>query len=81
LIGKNCFRATNVQVRVGIVARVDAHLQVGIASQSITVDASAQTLQTEQAVIHDEVDQKSLENLPSSNRQELPDLSEDFAWL
>jgi hypothetical protein len=59
------FRATNVQVSVGIVARVDVHLQIGMASQSITVDASVQALQTDQADIHDEIDQKSLEDLPS----------------
>ena len=59
------FRATNVRINADTVVRVNAPLQLGAAVESITVDATTESLQTDGADVRYEADLKSLEDLPT----------------
>lgn len=62
--GFQTFRTTGVRVAVNTAVRADAVLNVGAATESIIVAASAATLQTERADVRFEMDRKALEDLP-----------------
>jgi hypothetical protein len=64
LPGFQTFRATGVRVSGNAVVRVDATLQVGAVSESVTVSAGAATLQTDRADVRYEVDGSTLNNMP-----------------
>ena len=62
--GFQSFTQTNVRVTVNSAVRVDAELPLGAVTESVTVDAGAVRLQTEQSEVRYEVDSFDLENLP-----------------
>jgi len=62
--GFQSFAATGVRIAVNTAVRVDAQLQVGSVTESLTVAARPDSLQTERADVRYEVDRKALEDLP-----------------
>lgn len=58
------FIETNVQVQASAVMRVDVHLQLSTASESIEVAADAVVLQTDRSDIHTEISATEVEDLP-----------------
>jgi hypothetical protein len=58
-------REQGINVVVNNVTRLDANLQVGQVSDSITIDASVATLQTDRAEIRAEVTSKEMLNIPT----------------
>jgi hypothetical protein len=57
-------RESGVTVTINTVTRVDVALQIGAVSESVTVEASAATLQTDRAEVRAEVTSKELLNVP-----------------
>ena len=72
------FEQTNITVTPNVVTRTEVHLEVGRASESVTVSADATALQTDKADTHTEITGKSVVNLPlggTRNYQTLINLS------
>ena len=59
-------KVANVPVVIGQVNARDAQLQVGTASQEVTVEESAVVLQTQKADVHTEITSYAVQNLPLS---------------
>jgi outer membrane receptor protein involved in Fe transport len=57
-------KESGVTVSINTVARVDVALQIGAVSESVTVEASAATLQTDRAEVRAEVTNRELLNVP-----------------
>lgn len=64
LPGFQSFTATGVRLAVNTAVRVDAQLQVGSVTESLTVAARTSALQTERADVRYEMDRKAFEDLP-----------------
>jgi hypothetical protein len=62
--GFQTFRATDVRVSGNSVARIDATLQLGAVSESVTISGEAARLQTDRADVRYEVDSITLNNMP-----------------
>ena len=58
-----------VLVRVNEIARVNAELKVGSATQSIMVTTEAPLLQTDKADVHTDITEQQVENLPISGTE------------
>lgn len=72
------FGQTGLTVTPNVVSRVDVHLQVGQATEQVTVAADATQLQTDKADTHTEITGRSVSTLPlggTRNYQSLIDLS------
>jgi hypothetical protein len=54
----------NVLVHANEIARIDAHLSVGAATQSVTVTTAPALLQTDSADVHTDLSSRQIENLP-----------------
>src|SRR5689334_20276952 len=61
----------NVEVQVESVVRLDSSLQIGDVSQSVSVEATAPLLQTENASLSQVVAERSVEQLPLNGRNVL----------
>jgi Carboxypeptidase regulatory-like domain/TonB dependent receptor-like, beta-barrel len=59
-------KVANVSVVIGQVNAKDLQLQVGTATQEVTVEESADVLQTQKADVHTEISSYAVENLPLS---------------
>lgn len=57
-------RESGITVAINNVSRTDVALQVGAIAESVTVEASAQTLQTDRAEVRAEVGKQTLLNIP-----------------
>jgi len=57
-------RKTEVLVSINTVTRADAQLEIGAASESVTVSSDAVTLQTDRAEVRAEISTKTLVNVP-----------------
>lgn len=55
---------TNAEVTINTVTRLDAHLEVGVLTEQVTVEASAAVLQTDKSDVHTEITSRAVENLP-----------------
>ena len=62
--GFQTYTETGVPVTINNVTRVDAVLQVGQVTETVTVEASIATLQSDRAEVRDEISAKGLRNLP-----------------
>ena len=58
------FVKTNVPVTAGQISRVEAKLEVGSVSETVTVESAAQLLQTDKSDLHTELKAKEIINLP-----------------
>ena len=58
------FEQTNITVTPNVVTRTDVHLEVGQASEQVTVSAEATQLQTDKGDTHTEITGRSVTNLP-----------------
>ncbi|MFZ0594766.1 MAG: carboxypeptidase regulatory-like domain-containing protein, partial [Bryobacteraceae bacterium] len=58
------FEQTNLVVTPNVVTRTDVHLEVGQASEQVTVSAEATQLQTDKGDTHTEITGKSVTSLP-----------------
>jgi outer membrane receptor protein involved in Fe transport len=61
------FVQTNVAVTVNNVARIDVRLEVGAATEQVTVEATAALLQSDTADVHVQLNSKEVTDLPLSN--------------
>ena len=66
--GFRTFVAPEILVNQNNVVRVNAQLQVGAASESVTVDATTATLQTDRSDVRGELGSQQLMELPQPNR-------------
>jgi len=64
--GFQAFKKTGVPVVIGQVNEQDLQLAVGATTQTVTVEASAQVLQTQKADVHTEISSYAVQNLPLS---------------
>src|SRR5262245_56968491 len=62
--GFQTFRATDIRVSGNSVVRIDATLQLGAVSESVTVAGNMTRLQTDRADVRYEVDSVTLNNMP-----------------
>ncbi|MEX2300211.1 MAG: TonB-dependent receptor, partial [Bryobacterales bacterium] len=62
--GFQTYSQTGVSVTINTVTRVNVRMEVGQVTETVTVEASAATLQTDRAEVRAEVDEKALKNLP-----------------
>lgn len=62
-------QTAGVQVNVNEVARVDAQLKVGPATQQVVVTTQAPILQTDKADVHTDISSQQIENLPVMGSQ------------
>jgi hypothetical protein len=62
--GFQAYVQTGVSITINNVTRVNVALEVGQVTETITVEASAATLQTDRAEVRAEVDETALKNLP-----------------
>jgi hypothetical protein len=62
--GFQTFTRQSVALSIGNVVRVDARLQVGSMTETVTVRADTVALQTDRAEVRSEVDTRSLEEMP-----------------
>jgi hypothetical protein len=62
------FEAKDVAVTLNTEVRVDAQLEVGQASQTVSVTADEALLQTDRADVHEQLSSQSLETLPQPTR-------------
>jgi hypothetical protein len=72
------FDQTGLTVTPNVVSRIDVHLQLGQATEQVTVAADATQLQTDKADTHTEITSRSVSTLPlggTRNYQSLIDLS------
>ena len=58
------FTETNVQVQANAVIRIDVHLQIASATESIEISADSVVLQTDRSDIHTEISATEVEQLP-----------------
>jgi hypothetical protein len=58
------FVKTNVPVTAGQISRVEAKLEIGNVTESVTVESAAQLLQTDKTDLHTELKSKEIVNLP-----------------
>ena len=58
------FVKTNVPVTAGQISRVEAKLEIGSLSETVTVESAAQLLQTDKSDLHTELKAKEIVNLP-----------------
>jgi outer membrane receptor protein involved in Fe transport len=58
------FQQTSLIVTPNVVSRVDVHLEVGQATEQVTVSAESAQLQTEKADTHTEITAKSVTDIP-----------------
>jgi hypothetical protein len=58
------FVRTNVPVSAGQISRVEAKLEIGALSETVTVESAAQLLQTDKSDLHTELRAKEITNLP-----------------
>ncbi len=70
----------NVSITPNTIARIDVHLEIGRASEQVTVSGQAVELQTDKADTHTEITSKAVADLPISgsgyrNYQQLIDLT------
>ena len=68
LQGFQTFKATNIVVGGNQVVRQDAVLSVGDLNETITVEASNTTIQTDRAAVSQTVEARAVTDLPSSGR-------------
>ena len=68
LPGFQKFEAKGVRVQVGEVIRVDMRLSVGNATETVTVNAATNTVDTTSSTLKSVVDQKRIEELPLNGR-------------
>ncbi|MCC6164382.1 MAG: TonB-dependent receptor [Acidobacteria bacterium] len=68
LQGFQSFKATNILVTGNAVVRQDAVLGVGDLTETITVEASNTTIQTDRAAVSQTVEARAVVDLPSSGR-------------
>ena len=61
------FSETDVAVTINNVARIDVKLEVGGATEQVTVEASAALLQSDKADVHVELNAKEVTDLPLAN--------------
>lgn len=61
-------RVTGLELQVGVTARVDVQIKVGNVTESINVEASAATLQTENATVGSVIDSQKIVDLPLNGR-------------
>src|SRR5207245_10746151 len=54
----------NLQVAPGAIARADVKLNVGAETQSVSVNAETNTIQTDSAEVRGEIDNQQLSSLP-----------------
>ena len=66
--GFKAFQAKDVGVTLNTEVRVDAQLELGQASQTVSVTADAALLQTDRADVHQQLSNESLETLPQPTR-------------
>jgi hypothetical protein len=66
--GFKSFEAKDVAVTLNTEVRVDAQLEVGQASQTVSVTADEALLQTDRADVHEQLSSQSLETLPQPTR-------------
>ena len=67
------FVKTNVPVTAGQISRVEAKLEIGALTETVTVESAAQLLQTDKSDLHTELKSKEIINLPLES---VPELSE-----
>ena len=58
------FVRTNVPVTAGQISRVEAKLEIGSVTETVTVESAAQLLQTDKSDLHTELKAKEIINLP-----------------
>jgi Carboxypeptidase regulatory-like domain/TonB dependent receptor len=58
------FVRTNVPVTAGQISRVEAKLEIGALTETVTVESAAQLLQTDKSDLHTELKSKEIINLP-----------------
>ena len=58
------FLRTNVPVTAGQISRVEAKLEIGSVTETVTVESAAQLLQTDKSDLHTELKAKEIINLP-----------------
>jgi hypothetical protein len=58
------FVKTNVPVTAGQISRVEAKLEIGALTETVTVESAAQLLQTDKSDLHTELRSKEIVNLP-----------------
>jgi hypothetical protein len=68
LSGFQTFKATGIEVATNQIVRQDAVLQVGGMTETVTVEATATLLATENATIAETISERSVEELPLSGR-------------
>jgi hypothetical protein len=66
--GFKAFINPGIELAAGDRVRVDAHLQIGEATESVTVESAAPALQTDSSVLSTTIVQKSVEDLPLNGR-------------
>jgi hypothetical protein len=62
--GFQSYTQTGVNISINSVTRVDVALEVGQVTETITVEATAATLQTDRAEVRAEIPEKTLKDLP-----------------
>lgn len=62
--GFKVFRKTNIAVVIGEVNSQNAQLQLGEATQQVTVESGGEVLQTQKADVHTEISSYAIQNLP-----------------
>ncbi len=68
ITGFQTFKATGVDVNTNQVVRTNATMQVGGLTESVSVDASAQVLNTDSATVSETIGEKAIVDLPLSGR-------------
>jgi hypothetical protein len=68
MTGFQTFKATGVEVATNQVVRTNATLQVGALTESVSVEAKAQVLDTDRATISETIDERKVVDLPLSGR-------------
>lgn len=66
--GFKAFVSPNLQLAAGDRVRVNAHLEIGQATETVTVESAAPALQTDSSVMSTTIVQKSVEDLPLNGR-------------
>src|SRR3954447_26735355 len=61
------YTQTGIEITINTVTRVDVRLEVGQVSETVSVAASAATLQTDKSDLHVELDQRAVTNMPLGN--------------
>ncbi len=75
--GFMAYTRTGIAVTINTIARVDVKMQVGQLTETVTVAATALTLQTDKSDVHVDISKKEITNLPLTgyrNYQSLLDL-------